>query len=110
MPHCIVEYSSCIDAKLLKAIYDGAVKSTLFAVDGSDIKVRVIPYEDYTTGNLKLDFVHVQLRILSGRNSEQKSMLSESVLSEIKLLDMSDCSVSVEVVDMDRESYSKAYF
>ena len=108
MPHCIVEHSSNINAKpLLKAVYDGAFKSNLFEVDGSGIKVRLAPFEDYIAGNDKHSFVHVQLRILTGRNSEQKLMLSELVLTEIKLLNFEDCSITVEVAELHRDSYSK---
>ena len=108
MPHCIVEHSVNLDAKpLLKAVYDGAFASGLFEVDGSGIKVRLVPIEDYIAGNDKLSFIHVQLRILSGRYAEQKLMLSNLVLTEIKRLNVKDCSITIEVAELNRASYLK---
>ena len=108
MPHCIVEHSSNINGKpLLTAVYEGAFKSNLFEVDGSGIKVRLLPIEDYIAGNDKSSFIHVQLRILSGRDTQQKSMLSGLVMDEIKRLNFDDCSITVEVAELHRDSYSK---
>lgn len=108
MPHCIVEYSASLDSELiLPLVFSGALKSELFEVDGSDIKVRAIYCQSYLTGSEKLDFVHVVLKILSGRTLEQKQILSKSVLTQLQKLELQACSLTVEVVDMDRTSYAK---
>ena len=108
MPHCIAEHSKNIDGLALsQAIFDGAKKTRLFDEDGRDIKVRAIPYEAFILGNGEESFVHVQLRILEGRNEKQKFLLSKVMLSEINMLNLNSCSVTIEVVDMDAESYSK---
>lgn len=52
-------------------------------------------------------FIHVTMRILSGRNTEQKLILSKLVLESLATLTLKACSASVEVVDIDRASYSK---
>ena len=45
MPHCVVEHSASIDGELiLPLVFSGALKSALFEVDGSDIKVRARSY------------------------------------------------------------------
>lgn len=108
MPHCIVEHSVTLDGdRILPLVFTGALQSGLFEVDGSDIKVRSIAYQNYLTGGLKSDFVHVVLKILSGRASEQKRMLSALVLEKLQSLEMQNCSITIEVVDMDRDSYTR---
>ena len=108
MPHCIVEHSASLNSELIvPLVFSGAMKSELFEVDGSDIKVRAIVYHSYLTGLEKLDFIHVTLKILSGRTVEQKQMLSRSVLDEVQKLGLQMCSLTVEVMDIERVSYSK---
>lgn len=108
MPHCIVEHSAEIDGStLIPLVHRGALESKLFESEGSDIKVRAIPYSNYQTGSVNIKFVHVTLKILSGRNLDQKLNLSQLVLENVEGLLSSDCSISVEVVDIDRDSYAK---
>jgi len=108
MPHCIIEHSSTINAgDLLKPVFEGALKSALFDKNGHDIKVRAVPFTHYLTGLEKSDFVHVILKILSGRTTQQKLLLSKTIINEIKSLNLLNCSITVEVVDIQRETYSK---
>lgn len=108
MPHCIIEHSAALDAeRILPLVFSGAMESGLFEPDGSDIKIRTMTYHHYLTGAKHSDFIHVALKILSGRSPEQKKMLSLCVLSALKTLDIQTCSLTVEVVDIERNSYSK---
>ncbi|WOH36373.1 5-carboxymethyl-2-hydroxymuconate isomerase [Thalassotalea fonticola] len=108
MPHCVIEHSSSISADALIAqVFSGALLSELFEADGGDIKVRALPFTNHQSGTDKIDFVHVTLRILSGRNIEQKSMLSQFVLEQLKKLKLANCSLTIEVVDIERASYAK---
>ena len=108
MPHCIIEHSSTINAEQLNnKVFLGALNSGLFEADGRDIKVRSIAYENYQTGTEKEDFIHVMVRILSGRSDTDKAMLSETVMTQLLSLSLSSASITVEVVDMDRNSYAK---
>ncbi len=108
MPHCIIEHSSTINAEQLNnKVFLGALNSELFEADGRDIKVRSIAYENYQTGTEKEDFIHVTVRILSGRSDTDKVMLSETVMTQLLSLSLSRASITVEVVDMDRNSYGK---
>ncbi|WP_019027440.1 5-carboxymethyl-2-hydroxymuconate Delta-isomerase [Colwellia piezophila] len=113
MPHCIIEHSINIDSNtLIPLVFNASLESSLFEQDGSDIKVRVLPFVHYQTGMLssaatQVDFIHVTLKILSGRSTEQKLMLSKLVLKSLATLALKSCSTSVEVVDIDRASYSK---
>ena len=108
MPHCIIEHSSTINPEQLNnKVFLGALNSELFEADGRDIKVRSIAYENYQTGTEKEDFIHVTVRILSGRSDTDKAMLSETVMTQLLSLSLSSASITVEVVDMDRNSYAK---
>ena len=108
MPHCVIEHSDNINGKILiEAVHSGALASELFEPTGSDIKVRATSFSQYKTGVVDLNFVHVTLKISSGRTSEQKAMLSNTVLSNLRSLSLTNCSISVEVQDIDRASYAK---
>ncbi|MCY9826943.1 5-carboxymethyl-2-hydroxymuconate Delta-isomerase [Vibrio chagasii] len=108
MPHCIIEHSSTINAeKLNTKVFLGALNSELFEADGRDIKVRSIAYENYQTGTEKEDFIHVTVRILSGRSDTDKAMLSETVMTQLLSMSLSRTSITVEVADMDRNCYGK---
>ena len=108
MPHCVIEHSAKIDGEaLVSSVYEGALESNLFEPEGSDIKVRAVPYSYFKTGNVDINFVHVTLRILSGRSVIQKTNLTQLVLAQLKALQISNCYISVEVADIDRASYAK---
>lgn len=104
----MIEHSTRIDGEaLVFLVYKGALESNLFEAEGSDIKVRAVPYSNFKTGNVDIDFVHVTLKILSGRSATQKAKLTHLVLAQLNTLQITDCSISVEVADIDRESYAK---
>ena len=107
MPHCIIEHSSTlVAADLLAAVYQGAVKSQLF--DHKDIKSRAMAYEQHHSGDGITSFVHVAVKILSGRDIEQKNQLSNAVLQELVALNFSDTSLTVEILDIEKASYAKS--
>lgn len=109
MPHCIIEHSISLNgADLVPIVFDAALASGLFAENGQDIKVRALAYQHYLTGKEKSDFVHITLRILSGRTDEQKQSLSQVVLQRLSGVSLEKCSVTVEIVEMDRNSYGKS--
>lgn len=108
MPHCVIEHAKdVLPEPVLKAVFEGALASNLFAEGGKDIKVRAVPVEHFVSGGEEKRFVHVALKILSGRTLEQKQTLSNEVLNQLKALPLSDISLTVEVIDIDRESYAK---
>ncbi|WP_192891471.1 5-carboxymethyl-2-hydroxymuconate Delta-isomerase [Vibrio bathopelagicus] len=108
MPHCIIEHSSTINGhQLNQKVFLGAMESQLFSPTGEDIKVRSLAYQHYQTGEEKEDFVHVSVRILSGRQESDKVRLSESILNQLLTLSLSSASLTVEIIDIDRASYSK---
>lgn len=92
----------------MTAVFDGTLKSGLFGNDGVDIKMRALPFEYHMTGDTQTSFIHVVLKILAGRNTEQKQQLSDSVLKQVLSNSYIDCSVTIEVLDIDTPSYAKA--
>jgi len=110
MPHCIIEHSPDFDSQQLNdKVLQGAIDSTLFP-DTHNIKVRSQVYQTYQTGERVQAFIHVMLRILTGRSDEEKSYLSQSVIQQLQTLELTDTSLTVEVVEMDRNCYSKVVF
>jgi len=110
MPHCLIEYAKTISTKvtpeqLIDSVYLGTLNSGLFSAN--DIKTRIIPFDYFTSGVIKQNFIHVTLKILNGRTLEQQKGLSQSVLDELNLLPLSDISLTVEVVEIQKSCYSK---
>ncbi len=106
MPHCIVEYACELNANaVLEAVYSGTERSGLFVPE--DIKLRAQPFRDYFSGAGKQSFVHVSARILSGRTLEQRQQLSRSILQSLEALELRNSSLTVEVIEMERQSYAK---
>jgi len=110
MPHCIIEYSSDVADQisideLIEAIYQGALNSGLFSE--YDIKTRAQAYRHHRTGSTRDSFVHVTVRLLSGRDDRHKAELSEKLLAQIEPLLPDVVSVGVEICDMHGDSYRK---
>jgi len=110
MPHMIIEFSQELASderigSMMDAIHQAALSTGLF--EESHIKVRMLPIQYYITNKVRDSFIHAQLRILSGRSTEQKKILSETVLASIKDQHWPVKRITVEVVDMDSDSYSR---
>ena len=116
MPHFIIEYSQELNSEfevesLMSSVFNGAVQSSLFST--ADIKIRAIPFQYYyakkcnENNNIQQRFIHVCCKMLSGRNLEQRQHLSKLILSELVKQKINSVSMSVEIVDMERESYNK---
>jgi 5-carboxymethyl-2-hydroxymuconate isomerase len=111
MPHCIIEYAKDIEKsiapqQLLQAVFKGAAQSQLFAKD-TDIKTRAIAYQHHQIGEGSGDFLHVTIKILSGRTLDQRQYLSSLVLNELISLNFSETSITIEIVDIEKASYEK---
>lgn len=110
MPHIIVEYaqnSLSYDEvhDVLKAIHLACVHSGLF--DESHIKTRAYPFKDYSNAGSNAPYIHIQARIKSGRNADNKKQLSHAIISSLKNLKLQLSVITVEVIDMDKDSYVK---
>ena len=110
MPHIIVEYAEQLfdDSEiqiLLDVMHRSISDSGLF--EEGHIKTRAYPFNDFTNAGKKNPYIHVQARIKSGRDADNKKALGKEILAGLKTLDIQASVVTVEIIDMDRESYAK---
>jgi 5-carboxymethyl-2-hydroxymuconate isomerase len=116
MPHLHLEYTANLpdlnaDVALLR-LNNALVGSGQFGAE-SDIKSRAVKVETFKVGTALAEraFVHVKLAVLSGRSSQIKKQLSESLLAVVQDLCAWPAGIEVqlcvEILDIDRESYSK---
>lgn len=110
MPHLILEYARCLAADdqiaaMLDAVHAAAVSTGLF--HESHIRTRAIPVDFYRTGTGQEPFIHALLRIKDGRDQAQKKSLSKAMLHAIRHQGWPACVITVEVVDMDSDSYAR---
>ncbi|QJP98961.1 5-carboxymethyl-2-hydroxymuconate Delta-isomerase [Herbaspirillum rubrisubalbicans] len=116
MPHLVLEYTDnlAIDVQptLLK-LTQALVASGHF--EENAIKARAVRLEHYLVGTApeaKRAFIALRLAILTGRTLEQKKQVSD-LLGAAMQQDQSwpqdtQVQITVEVVDMQRETYFKA--
>lgn len=116
MPHLHMEYTANLpelnaDVALLR-LNNTLVGSGQFAAE-FDIKSRAVKVETFRvgTGLGERAFVHVKLALLSGRSPQIKKQLSESLLAVVQDLCAwptgIDVQLCVEILDIDRDSYTK---
>lgn len=110
MPHCVVEYSRPLEQQgdpsvWVNAVFQGVLDSEI--AQAPAIKVRAVGHDHYRIGAAVDDFIHVTLRLLAGRTLEQKQRLSKTVLAQLEQLGLSNAGISVEVCDMDADSYAR---
>ncbi|MCY1395130.1 5-carboxymethyl-2-hydroxymuconate Delta-isomerase [compost metagenome] len=118
MPHLHLEYTNNLpelDAdKVLLRLNHTLAASGQFTSE-VDIKSRAVQVGVFRIGTALAEraFVHVKLAILSGRSPEVKKQVSDSLLAALNEavpwpqgLDVQLC---VEILDIDRDSYSKSH-
>ena len=110
MPHIIVEYAENIAGDLqiesiLMTIHQSIAESGLFKAN--QIKSRAYPFKEFTNAGGSDPYIHIQARIKSGRDSDNKKQLAEVILAGLSDLNIPASVITIEVIDMDRDSYSK---
>ncbi|MGB2064082.1 5-carboxymethyl-2-hydroxymuconate Delta-isomerase [Marinomonas gallaica] len=113
MPHCIIEYSQNLEQEVppldwMEAVQQACLESNLF--EPNDIKLRAFACKHFITGGVQDAFVHVTIRLLPGRTSQQKSQLSQSVLDALCRFAVKQVSLSVEICEMVQDSYIRKVF
>lgn len=116
MPHLHLEYTANLTdlpvEKTLLRLNNVLMASGQFASE-FDIKSRAVKVESFQVGTSlsPRGFIAVTLSLLSGRSPQIKQQLSQSLLAALQ--DLGEwpknlqVQLSVQLVDMDRESYSK---
>lgn len=110
MPHIIVEYSERLlaDAEvhtMLQSIHCAIADSGLFKAN--QIKTRAYSFKEFTNAGESEPYIHIQARIKSGRDADNKKRFAEVILSAFETLNIEASVITVEVIDMDRDSYGK---
>ncbi|MBU2713772.1 5-carboxymethyl-2-hydroxymuconate Delta-isomerase [Zooshikella harenae] len=117
MPHCILEYSNNqVDSLnfriLFEDLHNALMKAWKFKKE--DFKSRVIKHDIYYIGNGAKEniFISLSLQVMSGKNEEEKKYISQTALNILKKhffrsLAESETSLSVQIVEVDKSSYSK---
>ena len=90
---------------MLEVIHRSIADSGLF--EENHIKTRAYPFREFTNADNKNPYIHVQVRIKSGRDPDNKKALGQEILSGLKTLKVQASVVTVEIIDMDRGSYAK---
>lgn len=110
MPHIIVEYPEQMDKDIqvdvmLNTIHHSIAGSGLFKAD--QIKTRAYAFRAFTNAGGSEPYIHIQARIKSGRDVANKKQLGEVILKGLSVLAISASVITVEVIDMERDSYGK---
>ena len=110
MPHIIVEYAKQLADEnkinsILQSIHDAIADSGLFKAN--QVKTRAYPFSVYTKAGGDQPYIHIQARIKSGRDAENKKQFAQVILSSFHSLAISADVITVEIIDMDRDSYGK---
>lgn len=108
MPHFVIDCSEQIiklrsTESIMQKVYDTAKSTELFIPE--EIKVRINPFQYYTIGNSKDNFIHVFANIMEGRTTEQKSNLSKQIVSELTNLFPDVPIISMNIRDFEKASY-----
>lgn len=112
MPHLILEHSRAIASdddlqSLSGALYDAAQAHPVFSAHPKAVKTRTICADKVRSGVTPETFAHLTVRLLSGRSAADKTDLAQVFLNVLTQALPKVGSLSVELVDMDRESYAK---
>ena len=110
MPHLLIHCSASIihpkpADNLIRAVNDAALATDLFKPE--TIKVRIQQFEFFSNGGTDGDFIHVFAHIMEGRNSDQKSLLTSTIINRLEKIYPNVPYISVNVIDMDKTSYRK---
>ncbi len=123
MPHVIIEHSSNIPKILVKSL-QAEIQNIMTSIvegnfDADQCKARSFGFDEYLVGKSdqsSASFLHITIKILSGRSTEVRKKLAEKIsdfaqkiFAELvsKGLDTKRCDISVDVVEMDRDVYQK---
>lgn len=119
MPHLIIEHSANIKKSSIKTL-EQEIQSIMGSVEGNfdpdQCKCRAVSYDDYFVGNpdqSTSSFIHITFKALSGRSLELRKNLTQKIFEFTKKffadlkVHTKRCDISVDYVEMDRETYQK---
>ena len=110
MPHIIVEYpkqrlnDTQVD-EILHTIHHAIAQSGLYKP--VMIKTRAYAFNKFTNAGGSESYIHIQARIKATPDVDRKKQLSDVIIKGISALNIPASVVTVEIIDMERESYGK---
>ncbi|MDX2082767.1 MAG: hypothetical protein SFV53_02125 [Rickettsiales bacterium] len=119
MPHLIIEHSADIkkdSAKILQQNIQSLMNASEGNFEADQCKARAFIFDDYFVGlpdQSNSSFIHITLKVLSGRSVEVKKNLAQKIVEFTKKffddlkITSKRCDISVDIVEMDRETYQK---
>lgn len=110
MPHFIIEAVGALDAAqdrqdAMRIVADTAAAQD--TINPKDVKVRLYPCADALALDGRASFLHVTARLLAGRSDAQKDALACGLRDALDARFPDVQSISIEVCDMDPQSYRK---
>lgn len=96
MPHCVIYTSEVLPNNVLSAVHQAMIESQLFSEDR--IKVRVVSVSQMMTGGVDTPHCHIEVKLMNGRTSQQKTNLSQLIYKALKPIVQSP--ISIEVIDI----------
>ena len=108
MPHFVMDCSESVlkfhdENFIIEQIHLVANSTGLF--DEGDIKVRMNPFQKYSVGNKREDFIHVFAHIMQGRTTEQKANLSQQVVIRLVALFPEIPNIAMNISDFEKATY-----
>ena len=118
MPHLTLEYSNNLpDKPDFKALF-ARCHEALVEFDSvrlPEIKSRAIPCDQFLIGDGSPQniFIHLTLSVLDGRPADQRKQMGERLLSILRetffrAWKERPCDITVDIREMNRETYCKA--
>src|SRR5215472_369866 len=111
MPHIIVEYSANIREQLgpenlIQRVHEAALRTSVFPIGGTRTRAAERSCYRIADGHPDNAFVHVAMRIGSGRDLETRRRAAEEVFGEVckflqPLFQGSPLGISLEVQEID---------
>ncbi len=116
MPHLVIEYSRNLPSLDAHALL-GAANLALVATgqfEEADIKSRAVGVDCFAIGTAALPraFVAARLSLLSGRDAATKRAIAQALLAALEAAVPAGgpaLQTSVELLDIDRDSYAKSH-
>ncbi|PFG45430.1 5-carboxymethyl-2-hydroxymuconate isomerase [Vibrio sp. ES.051] len=112
MPNLVLEYSNSVEERvnvqgLLEDLHKTALESGLF--EFASVKSRTLRCHHWLIGEegSKVDFIHINFELLSGRTQEQKRELSRGLMGVLQEQASHVHSLTVNIRDMDVDTFQK---
>lgn len=111
MPHIIIEYAKPIADQydlnaLCKQLFEASLETGVFKIP-QDVKVRAIPATHWFQQVENDLFIHVTVRLLSGRTTEQKAQITNAILQKADEILKDVGTISVDIKELDPATYAR---